>query len=130
MGICHQSIFVRTSLAVVVKFDLKFRIAADFYMIKTLYNMGYGFYYVNIVTSVIDSNGFSAQNRREQLKEMGLICGIDKSIYFFLYSLYYSMILFTKSSIKRLINCICPNMGVKLNYMKKKKKRISNECRY
>ena len=62
MGFTHQSSFVRTELAKKYPFDLRFKLAADYNMMVSLYNLGYSFKYVSIPISVYDGHGISAQN--------------------------------------------------------------------
>lgn len=74
MGICHQSIFVKTKMAKMLKFRMIYKVAADYDMIKRCYDSGCGFYYVPVPVSVYDMNGFSRHHALQQLKEVAIIC--------------------------------------------------------
>lgn len=98
MGICHQSLFVRTSLAQKYRFSMKYKVAADYNMIRTIFNEGYKFYHVPHMISVFDLNGFSKANAFLQLKEVAEICDARHS------PLYYWSVLRLK--IKNLIKAL------------------------
>ena len=74
MGICHQSLFVRTALAKEKLFDLSFKVAADYNMVRNIYDNGYELRYVNTPVSVYDMNGFSTKNVMRQVDEVAIIC--------------------------------------------------------
>lgn len=80
MGICHQSIFVRTKLAQNNLFDLNYKVAADYNMIRKIYEAGWGYLYINTPISIFDTTGYSSQNRIRQLDEVAMICGQTQSI--------------------------------------------------
>lgn len=69
MGINHQCVFVRTDLIKSTKFDLKFRVAADYNMMYSLYSDGVVFKYVSIPIALVEDGGFSMRNRRRQMQE-------------------------------------------------------------
>lgn len=75
MGISHQSLFVRTFLAKSNPFDLNFKVAADYNMIRQIYNQGYAFKRFDTPISVYDLNGYSAHNVIRQIDETAIICG-------------------------------------------------------
>lgn len=77
MGICHQSLFVRADLAKIHKFDLSYKVAADYNMIKCIYNDGYELFDTNIIISFYDLSGFSARNAILQLNEITRICNME-----------------------------------------------------
>ena len=61
-GICHQSLFVRTSLAKEVPFDLQYSICADYAMLRTLYyDRNVNFHYIDIDVCVFDLSGYSSK---------------------------------------------------------------------
>lgn len=75
-GLCHQSVFVRTNLMKQYKFELKYKIAADFNFLYKLFVEGYKFLYIPLVISVYDvSHGLSADNRAKLYLEC---CAIKK----------------------------------------------------
>lgn len=81
MGICHQSLFVRTVLAKKYLFDLHFKVAADYNMIHKIYDAGFDFQYCNIPVSIYDMYGFSTQNVIRQVDEIAMICNVYHSFW-------------------------------------------------
>ena len=80
MGICHQSLFVRTELAKEIKFDLSYEVAADYNMIMQIYKRGYFFVDLKTPVSMYDLTGFSYQHPKTQKKEEARICGVTASL--------------------------------------------------
>lgn len=99
MGICHQSLFVRIALAKRYPFDLNFKVAADYNMVRHIYDGGYEIRYVPSPVSVYDMTGFSTQNVMRQIDEVALICHKYKS-----FSHYrVKAIRYTKNLIKKIL---------------------------
>lgn len=94
MGICHQTIFARLSLAKNIGFDTSYKYAADYNMIMQIYNCGYNFIHVDIAVAIYDMTGVSSLNPINQLKEISKICNAYKTMNY-----YYEYIVV----IKRLI---------------------------
>lgn len=85
MGICHQAIFTRTSLANRFKFDSSYKYAADYNMMMNIYKSGYKFSYNAIPVCVYNLDGISSNNKLSQFKEIARICGApNNSLAFFL----------------------------------------------
>ena len=74
MGICHQSILVRTALAKKYLFDMTFKYAADYNMMMRIYNDGFNFKYIPIAVSDYDLTGISSVHLTSQYKEVARIC--------------------------------------------------------
>lgn len=74
MGICHQSIFVLTKLAKEHPFNERFKVAADYNMIRTIYDLGYTLQEIHTPVAVYDMYGFSVQNALRQIDEIAEIC--------------------------------------------------------
>lgn len=74
MGICHQSLFVRTSLAKENPFDPSYKVAADYNMIRCIFDKGYAFKEVHTPVAVYDMFGYSAINSILQIDETARIC--------------------------------------------------------
>lgn len=74
MGICHQSIFVRTDLAKRYLFDITFKYAADYNMMMQIHKAGFEFKYIPIAISNYDLTGMSSTNLISQYKEVAKIC--------------------------------------------------------
>lgn len=83
MGICHQSLFVRTDLAKKFMFDESYKVAADYNMIMNIYKCGYEFVSKDIFVSTYDLYGFSEVNRILQMKEEARICDAEHSLSFY-----------------------------------------------
>jgi glycosyltransferase involved in cell wall biosynthesis len=80
MGICHQSIFVKTFLAKENPFNIKYKTIADYNMIKTIYDNNVGFKELDFpVCEFEGTGGFSQQNVMNQFYEIASLCGIKKS---------------------------------------------------
>lgn len=105
MGICHQSLFVRTNLAKQVKFDLSYKYAADYNMVMNIYKLGFKFEYIPIGIADYDLTGISTNNKISQYKEVAKICDITsgKEYYVKLMSIYIRV---GKSIIKRILNSL------------------------
>lgn len=73
MGFTHQSSFVRSNLAKHIKFNLKYKYAADYNMVIELYRMGYGFYNTNNLIAFYDMNGISFNHKLDHIKETYMI---------------------------------------------------------
>lgn len=76
MGFSHQSALVRTSLAQEIKFDLSYRLASDYHMIREIYRRGYLPADTRQCLSVmVVDEGCTAGNRKKQYIETARICG-------------------------------------------------------
>lgn len=60
MGFNHQASFVLARLAKEYPFELKYKLAADFNMMRTLYGLGYKFVYCGFPIAVYDITGVSS----------------------------------------------------------------------
>ncbi len=104
MGFNHQSTFVRTKLAKELRFDLSYKISADYNMIYQLYyKKNKKLFYTNSPVSIVDINGFSAQNRKQQRFEEAKICGCEKNLKFRIWTLYKSIRTYTKKCLKHIL---------------------------
>ena len=83
MGFCHQSTFVRSALAKSIGFDEKYKIAADYNMIYTIYKQGKTFYNSNTDISIFDNTGISSLKSIPLLKEVANIIREENSILFY-----------------------------------------------
>lgn len=92
MGICHQSLYVRSDLAKSHPFNERYRIAADFDAIQRIYNEGVSTYYIPIPLTIFDHSGLSSTHQKEGWREMAQIIhryGTLKYWLFFLRKFYY-----------------------------------------
>lgn len=81
MGFSHQGVFVKAVLAKHFKFDLSYKLCADFNMMMSLHKHGYKFAETDVLISIIEGGrGFSENNGFTQLYEAAKVCGKDKSI--------------------------------------------------
>lgn len=98
MGINHQSIFVSLKSPYNIHFNLEYKIAADYCMIKSLYDSGARFHYVDMAISTVETrDGLSAKNRKIQRDEEAKICGIYHTKRYKLYNLKMCLISFIKT---------------------------------
>lgn len=78
MGISHQAIFLRTQYAKKYRFNTKFKITADYDMIKKVYDSGAIFKEVKIPICIYDTNGISIVESKKTFIEVAQICGLSK----------------------------------------------------
>lgn len=100
MGICHQSIFVRTEIARKYHFDLNYKVAADYNMMMNAYRDGFLFFDTNLPVAIYDTNGFSAKNALLQLEEVARICKAKHTFYYYYLKQKISLKNFIKKMIK------------------------------
>lgn len=103
MGICHQSIFVRSDLAKLNPFNLSYKYTADYNMMMSIYNKGYKFLETNIVISIYDLTGVSTLHCVGQFKEVYKICGLKKGTFLYCKLLIINKYRELKIKIKNLI---------------------------
>lgn len=100
MGFCHQSVFVRTTLARNNMFDLSFRFCADYNMIYNLFCQNACFKQIDTPICYYDNTGgLTAKNPYYQTKEVARVIGIDKQIHFKL----LNVLRLLKSKVKKVI---------------------------
>lgn len=69
-GFIHQSSFVRSDIAKIFPFDLKYELAADYNMIIEIYRKGGSFFQLkDLIISKYDGNGVSAQKKKQHIQE-------------------------------------------------------------
>lgn len=76
-GICHQGTFVRSSFLKLYGFDTKYSIAADYNLLKILYEKGEKFLEMPICIARYDTTGFSSANYKQRIKEFAEISGLN-----------------------------------------------------
>ena len=102
MGVSHQSIVLSMKELGNIRFDLKYKIAADYDMIKRVYEVNPKFVYADIPISIIDAtDGLSANNRRRQRDEEAKICGVYDSLNYKIWTNYKSLRAFVKRLVMR-----------------------------
>lgn len=97
MGFNHQSVFVRTDLARRFRFDLSFKVAADYQMMNQIFCSGAVFREVPQIISEVDVTGFSVQNRALQRYEEARISGCEHDVRFLLWTRYMAFRSWVKS---------------------------------
>lgn len=70
---CHQSVFIKSTLAKRYFFDLQFKVAADYNQYFELKRNKCSFIHVNEIISIYDNSGFSNQNYTRLLTEYMII---------------------------------------------------------
>lgn len=103
MGICHQSIFLKTEYARRFHFDTKFKIAADYNLIKKVYDSDKLFKQLNMIICIYDTGGISYELTATSLRESARVCG------FHAYSLRVQYMMFKRKIYRyRIYHCIRP----------------------
>lgn len=109
---CHQSCLIKGELIKQNLFNLKYKIAADYNQIRTLYKLGYRFQYINIPIAYFEAeNGVSSMRIKEQEIEYAKINYGESSRKY-----YYSYIIIT---LRHLIKKLIPK-----DYLLKRKEKI------
>lgn len=85
---CHQSAFVKTALMKEYKFDLSYKIVADYNFFYNLYRNGERFLHIEKTISIYDMEGFSSQRVIEAYIEVAKINGTYKSYRYYKNTLY------------------------------------------
>lgn len=100
MGFSHQGVFVKTRIARLNGFDMRYKLCADYAMMTSIYNKGYKFILTEIPISIIYGDaGASASNRALQMKEEAKVCNCENNFHFKL--IYYYRLF--KLYVKRMI---------------------------
>jgi glycosyltransferase involved in cell wall biosynthesis len=73
MTLCHQSLFIRTSLLKSHKFDVRYKIAADFEVLYSFALSNYVFRNTGLVIASVAANGLSGINTFMNVKEQWLV---------------------------------------------------------
>ena len=73
MGICHQSLFVKTELAQKYKFSLRYPVSADYGMIYSIYKDGYKYVKYDFPICIYEGGGFSERNPWMMIRDIGMI---------------------------------------------------------
>lgn len=103
MGINHQAVFVNLHKLGSVRFNLDYRIAADYNMLKTMYDEGHKFLNLHKIVAIVEGDeGFSATNRYSQKIEEAKICGINHhTLKFKIWIRYWTLRQLASNIIKR-----------------------------
>ena len=102
MAFCHQASFVRTSIMKEYRFDLNYKLSADFDFMYKAYTSNKRFVYVNRLICFFDfKEGASINNalqsiheRRDSVLKRGF--GVDKWLYYFFFILYFNFSIIVK----------------------------------
>jgi len=109
-GICHQSVFVKKSLASKYKFDLDYKISADYKMLSEIYKSGQDFFYFNnAIANYWIEDGLSKKNQITAWKEDAKIIGIDKTNKFKLWLILSLLRHYLRRNISKIIKLLFPN---------------------
>lgn len=83
MGFSHQGAFVRRELAQRMKFDLSYRLCADYKMMSEIFKAGYDFLEIDENICVSEGrSGASMEHRILQFREEARVCGREETLYF------------------------------------------------
>lgn len=102
-GICHQSVFFKTTIISNLLYNTKYRFCADYDLMIRVYNVSPFFEYINVIVSIYEtSNGLSAQNRDLAFKECAMIVKRMYTIQYFLHLFDITM----RKEVKRILKFI------------------------
>lgn len=88
VGICHQSVLVKTDKAKKLMFDLSYKVCSDHKMLHDFYKAGAAFVeYKGDIAEIICDEGFSDKHLAMKLNERGRIYGINNDLRFKLFLL-------------------------------------------
>ena len=108
-GICHQSMFIRTALAQKYRYNVNFRIAADFDMAYRIHTQEKAaFEYRNVDVALYDITGFSNQRVAEAYYEEACITCPQESHNRALLMLKGKMICYAKTMIISILGLFTP----------------------
>lgn len=125
MILCHQAIFIRREISAKIKYNLKYKLVADYHAVLSMYLENYKFEYLPVCVVNYDINGVSAKKMVETYKEIYIVrkdLGIidNKLKYKCLY--YYGLI-------KRITLSKMPQ-NLRWNLLRVKRKFIKNQSLY
>lgn len=110
MAFSHQSAFIRTSVHKNRKFNLNYKIAADYNFFYNLWKTGHSFFYLSLIISKVVVGGVAYRKRLKVLNEYWQISGNNSLI-----------IVILKEFSKGIIKSLLPDILVK-EIIKKRKK--------
>lgn len=73
MPLCHQAVFIRTSVAKQHQYSLSYSSAADYELFYRLWKLGYQFERIPVIVAHLSAGGLSDKQRLRGLKEVGQI---------------------------------------------------------
>lgn len=117
---CHQSVFVRLNVQKAYKFNLDYKICADYDFFLSLYKNGFKFKYIDCIVACFDTiDSFSANDSWLVVEEHCRIKGIHSKVK------VYSLIIKKKfrRGISSLLDWLCCTSTFFLNLKKKKMRR-------
>lgn len=123
MGFNHQCTFVQTSIALRYPFDLKYKLAADYNMIMTIYKNHGTFQKITLPIAYFDMDGISMKNKKRHDQEIFSIDRPNHIVANFIEVNIRNVIRKIKPFIKRVVILINPTfMERKRSYSKQFKK--------
>jgi len=82
MVFCHQAVFIKKNILGDIKFDINYKIAADFNLFRNLYKRNFIFFRINNIIANYDAEyGISSNNFYKMLREYSIIKGDWNSFY-------------------------------------------------
>lgn len=102
-GICHQSCFINTRLAKLFKYDISYKIAADFKLLLDIRCNNYLFYYVPVAVCIFDITGVSYTNPYLCFKEDVRLLGLPLNLHIRLLYVF----IFLRLSFYKLVKTVC-----------------------
>ena len=118
MPFCHQSVFVKKEILNKFKFDLKYKISADYDLFYKLFKKKFNFFKSQFVISEITSGGLSDAERGKVFKEYKKINQKYSNNMIFIYYDYLNLYFLFKKFIKQRLGNKLTNLVLKIKYFK------------
>lgn len=91
-GFCHQSTFVSSKFIKKFEFDKKYKIAADFNLLKKIYEKNGTFFELPFPVAIYDVTGISSVNQKQLLQELLSICNVkSNSFHYYKYLIIHQI---------------------------------------
>lgn len=127
MGFNHQCTFVQTSIAQRYPFDLKYKLAADYNMIMTIYKNNGTFKKLALPIAYFDTDGISMRNKKKHDQE---IFSIDRPNHILVNNIKVNVrnaIRTIKPFVKRIVMLVDPSFMERKRYNSNRFKKINIE---
>jgi len=105
MMFCHQSLFVRTTLMKNHNFNMRYKIAADFEVLYTLFLNGRDFRNTGIIIASVPASGLSGDNTLQTVKEQWTVVrNLSNGIFRDLFYTYMIVVRICKNIVKAFLS--------------------------
>lgn len=93
MPFCHQSCFIDSDLMKSRRYDLTYKICADFHFFYSVYNADEKFKYVHRTIALYDYNGISTDSPLSYIEQKKIVLSFSEKYKFYYSYIYYKNIL-------------------------------------